>query len=785
MIASSGFFSNIPCPFLRSGLCERPHCHFSHQEKSSGSTSTDVSSSRWTRFHTERKATSLSYESCSTNEKPVYIPTPLQKLKAFKSPEADESSSKSRKSSSVPEYKPTPISELNKLRRKSRDSPKSSGFSSKTKKLKTDVVVKKEDEDDDNVVEILVDTKLEKKSSKDVDEKPKVKEDKKNDIPKITLQDSGDDEPVSPELDSEPLFDDDPVDTVLSSLTTGKKRVAHAATSSTSVPASAAANLQKVFGRNTNAKQQMLNRFKALTSTSPEKTKKEEPSTSASNDAVGKKRVAHTVNLPSSTSSASSTSKSNASSFYKNKVVPSQSGAVKRPTMPLDFVVSGGKIPLIVRQQYLSKFLDECSNLTDDMTAAYERGLKEEKSLYDRSKNKQMYSMYGANQIVQLRNELKNKSAEQSKSPTKTKDGNNIVSHQSNLNGPQAKNFSVFKKEKVNMEDVPEDMLYDALQSFIMTKEKLKDHGYPLPDNTGKAVLPTDSRVLNNFKTKNRICFRCLKSFAVKDNGFPLKKEACTYHSGKLWTSRVHGQIIKQYSCCKNEPNSLGCCCSDVHVVDGSGHPDYLTGYVSTETGSLVKTDKNRVRKKVYALDCEMCNTTIGMELTRITVVDTKCKTVLESLVKPGNPILDYNTKFSGIKEGDLNGVTKDLQYVQRKLLKLFDSNTIVIGHSLESDFKALKLFHPTVIDTTDVFPHRKGLPFKRALRTIVAEVMMKIIQDDVGGHDSAEDAISCMKLMLSKASHVITKMKSKDQSNLVCKITVGHTTSPSKKLSV
>ena len=49
----------------------------------------------------------------------------------------------------------------------------------------------------------------------------------------------------------------------------------------------------------------------------------------------------------------------------------------------------------------------------------------------------------------------------------------------------------------------------------------------------------------------------------------------------------------------------------------------------------------------VYALDCEMCNTNMGNELTRVTVVDVKRKTVYESLVQPGNDIIDHNTRYN------------------------------------------------------------------------------------------------------------------------------------------
>eukprot|EP00111_Clytia_hemisphaerica_P006222 TCONS_00018022-protein len=83
--------------------------------------------------------------------------------------------------------------------------------------------------------------------------------------------------------------------------------------------------------------------------------------------------------------------------------------------------------------------------------------------------------------------------------------------------------------------------------------------------------------------------------------------------------------------------------------------------------------------------------------------------------------------------------------------MNLFDKDTILMGHSLESDLKALKIIHRRVIDTALVFPHRLGLPFKRALKTLMAELLQKIIQDGEGGHDSCEDARSCMELMKYK----------------------------------
>lgn len=79
---------------------------------------------------------------------------------------------------------------------------------------------------------------------------------------------------------------------------------------------------------------------------------------------------------------------------------------------------------------------------------------------------------------------------------------------------------------------------------------------------------------------------------------------------------------------------------ADYHVTD---YVDYnnLTGFVKTMSRG---EDYVPTRKDIFAIDCEMCYTTVGLELTRVTIIDMSPKVVYDALVKPDNRIIDYNT---------------------------------------------------------------------------------------------------------------------------------------------
>lgn len=87
------------------------------------------------------------------------------------------------------------------------------------------------------------------------------------------------------------------------------------------------------------------------------------------------------------------------------------------------------------------------------------------------------------------------------------------------------------------------------------------------------------------------------------------------------------------------------------------------------------------------------------------------------------------------------------------KLLTILNPDTILIGHSLNSDLNALKMTHPFIIDTALLYPHPRGPPLKSSLKWLAQRYLNRDVQKGHGGagHDSIEDARTCLDLVKQK----------------------------------
>lgn len=153
------------------------------------------------------------------------------------------------------------------------------------------------------------------------------------------------------------------------------------------------------------------------------------------------------------------------------------------------------------------------------------------------------------------------------------------------------------------------------------------------------------------------------------------------------------------------------------------------------------------------ALDCEMCESKKGIELTRLTLIHPIYGVLLDTFCRPINSVVDYLTQFSGVTEESLKDITITIKDIKELLRVLINSDTIIIGHSLESDLKSLQLIHKKIIDTSLLYPHPSSLPYRHSLKKLVKDVLKKDIQEnDEGlGHDSIEDSLAPLELVYYK----------------------------------
>ncbi|XP_029294914.1 RNA exonuclease 1 homolog isoform X2 [Cottoperca gobio] len=391
--------------------------------------------------------------------------------------------------------------------------------------------------------------------------------------------------------------------------------------------------------------------------------------------------------------------------------------------MKQQFEAAKEKVPRDIRQRYVNLFTEEFLKTTPNVNEAFEKALAEEKAVYNRSVNKLKYLSVAVNALKKLKNQ----------STVAAKDENEVNCQRSKGNIP------------LNLKKCKDDMaLYESLMDYILTEEKLVEGNYPVqhPEKPGCAALFDDDRKCHADPLK-RICCRCGATYSVSQTGKHIRKEECNYHYGKGVTKKVPGGVETRYSCCEGVMGAPGCQVFKLHVHDALS----LDGFVSTVTRHPSDTSC----PGVYSLDCEMCYTVHGLELSRVTVVNCSLQVVYDTFVRPDNEAIDYNTRFSGISEEDVKGNRTFLREVQETLLSFISADTILIGHGLETDLCALKLLHGTVVDTSVVFPHRLGPPHKLTLNNLNAEYLRRIIQESVCGHDTAEDSAACMELMLWK----------------------------------
>lgn len=157
---------------------------------------------------------------------------------------------------------------------------------------------------------------------------------------------------------------------------------------------------------------------------------------------------------------------------------------------------------------------------------------------------------------------------------------------------------------------------------------------------------------------------------------------------------------------------------------------------------------------KMVAIDCEMVGTGPKghiSSLARCSIVNYDGDVLYDEYILPPCPIVDYRTRWSGIRKQHMANATP-FKTARSQILKIL-TGKIVVGHAIHNDFKALQYFHPKSLtrDTSHIpllnrkadFPENATMSLKR----LTKQLLDRDIQVGKSGHSSVEDAQATMEL--------------------------------------
>jgi len=144
----------------------------------------------------------------------------------------------------------------------------------------------------------------------------------------------------------------------------------------------------------------------------------------------------------------------------------------------------------------------------------------------------------------------------------------------------------------------------------------------------------------------------------------------------------------------------------------------------------------------VYAIDVE-CVRGNGVSLpARVSLVDQFGRPVYDTYIRVDKPILNYQTRWSGIQPKDLTNAPPFCQVI--KELHRYIEGSVLVGHAINNDLRYLGLRVDNCYDT-QIMPEYTRLFKEPSLKKLVKHYFKIDIQQ--GAHNSITDAYYTMAL--------------------------------------
>jgi RNA exonuclease 1 len=154
------------------------------------------------------------------------------------------------------------------------------------------------------------------------------------------------------------------------------------------------------------------------------------------------------------------------------------------------------------------------------------------------------------------------------------------------------------------------------------------------------------------------------------------------------------------------------------------------------------------------AIDCEMCETkdpvsgnSDSKALCRLSVVNAVNPedVLIDTLVKPVWPVVDYRTRINGIKKEDLDNVEFTLDHAKAFMKALCSEETVIIGHALHNDLVSLKMEHHCNVDSAFLFSVKDAPSATCSLKDLAKTVMGKEMPNIHCSVNDARTALTCI----------------------------------------
>lgn len=175
--------------------------------------------------------------------------------------------------------------------------------------------------------------------------------------------------------------------------------------------------------------------------------------------------------------------------------------------------------------------------------------------------------------------------------------------------------------------------------------------------------------------------------------------------------------------------------------LPGAGGPVKKPGAIGSAAGVTT----------VLAIDCEMVGVGPNGDrsaLARVCVVNNVGNVLLDTYVKPKEKVVDYRTKYSGIRPEHLVDAMS-WEDAQQRVAELVQGK-VLVGHAISNDLAVLLLSHPKkLIRDTSRYPplmfSKRGKKRAQALRVLAERELGLKIQE--GEHNPVDDARAALYL--------------------------------------